>query len=68
MATMEATIKNETDKIVDKYKKRFAEEGGQFGGLLEIIFRQGISYGISIASMALSSAPVDVTIVDQESK
>lgn len=68
MASMEATIKNETDKIVEKYKKGFAEKGGDFNLLLETIFRQGISYGITIASIALSSLPVDITIVDQENK
>lgn len=66
MASMEKVIKEETDKIVEKYKERFAKEGGNFSGVLEYIFRSGISYGIYIASMALAKAPVDVTIVDQE--
>ena len=66
MASMEKVIKEETDKMVEKYKQAYANAGGQFEGLLETIFRQGISYGISIASIALAKLPVDVTIVDQE--
>ena len=68
MATMEEIIKIETDKVVNKYKKRFAEEGGQFNGFLETVLRSGIAYGVSIASMALAQAPIDVTFVDQENK
>ena len=66
MASMENVIKEETDKMVEKYRAAYANAGGNFDGLLETIFRQGISYGISIASMALANAPIDVSWNDQE--
>ena len=66
MARMEKIIKEETDKIVEKYKQGFTDQGMNFDNLMETILRQGIAYGITIASIALAKLPVDVTIVDQE--
>ena len=68
MARMEETIKNETDKIVEQFKKRYEAEGIPFDGVTEATFISGIQNGICIAALALLSAPVDVCIVDQENK
>lgn len=68
MSKMEETIKNETDKIVEQFKKRFEAEGIPFEGMTEVTFRSGIQNGICVAALALLSAPVDVCIVDQENK
>lgn len=59
---MEKFIKDKTDEMVQKYKIGYASNGVNFDPVLETIFRQGVSYGISIASMALSSLPVDITL------
>lgn len=62
MASMENIIKEKTDEMVEKYRKGFADKGMQFDGLLETMFRQGISYGVTFAGMALVNAPYDITI------
>ena len=59
--SMESIIKEKTEEMVLKYKLGMKAKGGDFNPLLEDIFRQGISFGISIASIALASTPVDIT-------
>ena len=65
MSSMEKVIKEKTDEMVERYKLGYAAKGATFDPVLETIFRQGISYGISIASMALASTPVDITFRNQ---
>ena len=60
--SMENIIKEKTEEIVLKYKLAFKANGGEFSPLLEDILRQGISYGISFASIALASTPADITL------
>ena len=62
MASMENVIKEKTDEMVEKYRKAYADKGMNFDGLLETIFRQGISYGVSFSAMALANAPYDITM------
>lgn len=61
MATMEEVIKEKTEEAVLKYKLGMKAAGGQLDSFSETLFRQGISYGISIASIALASTPFDIT-------
>ena len=66
--SMEKVIKEKTDEMVQKYKTGYAINGVNFDPVLESMFRQGVSFGISIASMALSSVPVDITFNQGEIK
>lgn len=64
--SMENVIKEKTEEIVLKYKLAMKANGGEFSGLYEDLLRQGISYGISFAAMALSSTPVDITFATED--
>ena len=60
MASMEKIIKEETDKIVEKYKQGYASSGIEFNSVMEMLLRQGIAYGVTFASMALANVPSDI--------
>ena len=59
--SMENVIREETEKIVSKYRTTLEAEGIKFDNMYESLLRQGISYGISIAAIALAKTPVDIT-------
>lgn len=59
--SMENIIKEKTEEIVEKYRKSMESAGMPFPNLYEDLLRQGISYGISFAAMALVSIPSDIT-------
>lgn len=61
--SVEEVIKQETEKTVNKYKSSLLVNNYKMTSMEEALFRTGISYGISIASIALSSLPVDITLV-----
>ena len=66
--SMENIIKEEVEKIVDNFKKGLESKGTQLDGINEFMFRSGISYGITIASIALSKLPVDITFATDMEK
>jgi hypothetical protein len=62
---MEKVIKDKTDEVVEKYRAAYAAKGMVFDPLMETMFRQGVTYGISFASLALASVPGDITFNTQ---
>lgn len=64
----EQFIKSETDKAVEKFNERLETQNMRMNEEQEWILRAGISYGLSISSMLLSSLPVDVTFCEVEQK
>lgn len=63
---MEEFIKTKTQEIVDEIKDRLEKEGQEFTDPEEHLFRMGISYGITIASIALNKLPVDIAYLEPE--
>ena len=59
--SMEKVIKDKTDETVERYRSAYAAKGLVFDPLMETLFRQGVTYGITFASLALASAPSDIT-------
>lgn len=57
----EEIIKNNTDKMVKRFRETLLNQGIELTNEKECIFREGISFGISISSILLSSIPVDCT-------
>lgn len=62
----EQFIKTKTDEMVEKFRSQLATQNIQLNGEQEWILRVGISYGLSISSLLLSSFPVDVTFCEAE--
>lgn len=51
--TMEEIIKYETEKRFNDFKEKAKENGLVIGPMEELYFKSGVSYGISIAGLAL---------------
>lgn len=62
----EKFIKTKTDEMVEKFRSRLATQNIQLNGEQELILRAGISYGLSVSSLLLSSLPVDVAFCEEE--
>lgn len=65
---MEELIKQKIQEEIEKVKSKLKSQGYELSATDEQMFRMGISYGISISSIALSSLPVDITFLDPEKK
>lgn len=65
---MEEIIKQKIQESVEKVKTKLKSQGYELSGTDEQLFRMGVSYGISISSIALSSLPVDITFLEPEKK
>lgn len=60
----EQFIKTKTDEAVEKFNNQLSTQNVKMNEEQEWILRAGISYGLSISSMLLSSLPVDVTFCE----
>ena len=58
----EEIVINETNKMVEKFRTMLLKQGLNLTDEQEWIFRKGVSFGISVSSILLSSIPVDCTI------
>ena len=57
--TTEEFIKEQTNRLVDKYKAGFEANGSHMSERDELFFRNGVANGISIASLALANIKGD---------
>ena len=66
---LEEFIKEQTDRLVDKYKAGFEANGSRMSERDELFFRNGIANGISIASLALANVKgEDIITVPSENQ
>lgn len=63
---MEDYIRTKADEMINSFKQGCIKKGISFSKENETFMRTGISYGISLASMALSQLPGDITLPDNE--
>lgn len=61
---MEGYIKAKADEMINSFKQSCIKKGVPFSEENETFMRMGMSYGISLASIALSRLPCDVTLLD----
>ena len=59
---MEEFIKLKSDEMVEKIRRMYLEKGLPLSKENEDCIRTGISFGISLSSMALAKLPPDVTM------
>lgn len=60
--SIEEYIKQKTDEMMNKFKSDCAKRGLVMTEENERYMRAGMSYGITLSSMALSQLPGDVTM------
>ena len=63
---MEGYIRTKADEMINSFKQSCVKKGISFSKENETFMRIGMSYGISLASMALSQLPGDITLLDIE--
>ena len=63
---MEGYIRTKADEMINSFKQGYVKKGISFSKENETFMRIGMSYGISLASMALSQLPGDMTLLDIE--
>ena len=63
---MEGYIRTKADEMINSFKQDCVKKGISFSKENETFMRIGMSYGISLASMALSQLPGDITLLDIE--
>ena len=64
--SMENVIKEKTEEMVKEMKQESQRSGIEVTPLNEMYFRMGVSHGITVASIALASIPIDITIGDNK--
>ena len=63
---MEGYIRTKADEMINSFKQGCIKKGISFSKENETFMRTGMSYGIYLASMALSQLPSDITLPDIE--
>lgn len=63
---MEGYIRIKADEMINSFKQDCIKKGISFSKENETFMRTGMSYGISLASMALSQLPGNITLPDIE--
>ena len=63
---MEGYIRTKADEMINSFKQGCIKKGISFSKENETFMRTGMSYGISLASMALSQLPSDITLQNIE--
>ena len=61
---IEGYIRTKADEMINSFKQDCIKKGISFSKENETFMRTGMSYGISLASMALSQLPGDITLPD----
>lgn len=59
---MEEFVKTKSDEMVEKIRRMYLEKGLPLSKENEDFIRAGISFGISISSMALAKLPSDISL------
>ena len=63
---IEYNVKNKSNEIINDLRKQYAEKGYFLTEENENWIRVGMSYGISLSAIALSSLPADITLTDEK--
>ena len=65
---MENYVREKSEEMINKIKKDFEKKGVEFTKENELIFRLGMSFGITLSSLALAHLPFDIIDTESESR